>query len=164
VDDRREWAVVPEIELDTWIEATQESCFDLSRSVDAHVGSMTRSKERAIGAITTGLLGPGVDVTWEARHFGFRFTMTSRISGFDRPRYFVDEQVDGPFESWWHRHDFEPEHDGTLMIDVVRYSAPGGIPGRLGDRVFLHRYLRGLLDRRNTYLKRILEAGWPETG
>jgi ligand-binding SRPBCC domain-containing protein len=85
--------------------------------------------------------------------------MTSRISEFDRSHSFVDEQVNGPFASWWHRHTFEPEHGGTRMTDLVRYSAPGGFLGRLLERAILHRYMTGLLDQRNAFLKGMLEVG-----
>ena len=83
---------------------------------------MARSREKAIGGVTSGLIGPGEEVTWEAQHFGLRFRMTSNISAYDRPRCFIDEQVEGPFASSWHRHGFEPEGAGTRMIDEVRYE------------------------------------------
>jgi ligand-binding SRPBCC domain-containing protein len=119
---------------------------------------MTRSREQAIAGVMAGLIGPDEEVTWEAHHFGLRVRMTSRITEYDRPRAFTDEQVSGPFASWWHRHTFEPEQGGTRMTDTVRYSSPGGPLGRLFDWAFLRRYVTRLLDRRKEFLKDSLEA------
>lgn len=146
------------IELTAWIAASPAACFDLSRSIDAHASSMARSKEKAIGGVTSGLIGPGEEVVWQARHFGLRFRMKSRISAYDRPRCFIDEQADGPFASWWHRHSFEPEAGGTRMIDEVRYEVRAGVAGRILDRLLLHRYMTELLNRRNAHIKATLEA------
>jgi ligand-binding SRPBCC domain-containing protein len=146
------------IELTVWIAAPPAACFDLSRSIDAHTGSMARSKEKAIGGVTSGLIGLGEEVTWQARHFGIRFRMRSRISAYDRPRCFIDEQTDGPFASWWHRHSFEPERGGTRMIDEVRYEVRAGVAGRIFDHLLLQRYMTELLTRRNAYIKATLEA------
>lgn len=88
------------IVLTTEIAASVADCFELSLSVDAHAASMIDSDERAIAGVTSGLIGEGDTVTWRARHFGVPFTMTSRISEYESPHRFVDEQVSGPFRSW----------------------------------------------------------------
>lgn len=149
---------VTEIRLDTFIAASAKACFDLSLSIDAHIGSMHRSGEQAVAGVISGVIGPGEEVTWEARHFGARFRMTTRITEHQAPDAFVDEQVEGPFASWWHRHDFEPVDGGTRMVDTVRYEVPYGGLGRLGDSAMLRRYMTRLLEQRNAYLKAYLEA------
>jgi hypothetical protein len=73
------------------IQASPETVFDLSRSIDIHSGSMARSGEQAIRGVTSGLIEWGQQVTWQARHFGVTFRMTSRIIEMDRPVRFVDE-------------------------------------------------------------------------
>lgn len=145
------------ITLETLIDAAAELCFDLARDVDAHIASTAGSGERAVAGVTTGLLGAGDEVTWEARHLGFGWRLTSRITEFDRPHRFVDEQVQGPFSCWRHEHRFQPWGETTRMVDEVRYRIPFGIIGRLVDRSFLHRYLTRLLERRCQYLKVIAE-------
>lgn len=95
----------------------------------------------------------GDTVTWRARHFGIPFTMTSRITEHDAPVRFVDEQVSGPFGHWRHEHRFEELAGSTVMTDVVDFSSPLGVLGRLVDRVFLTRYLTRLLDQRNAWLR-----------
>jgi ligand-binding SRPBCC domain-containing protein len=145
------------IQLETVITAPPQACFDMSRSIDVHMGSMANSGEKAVAGVTSGLIGPSEEVTWEARHFGGRFHMTTRITGYQVSRSFVDEQIDGPFASWWHQHIFEATTGGTLMLDRVRYSVPFGVLDRLADGLFLRRYMTRLLIQRNEYINAALE-------
>ena len=146
-----------DIVLTTHVRASVDACFTLSLSVDAHTSSMGASGERAVAGVTSGVMGAGDTVTWEARHFGLPFRMTPKITEYERPRRFVDEQQRGPFRSWWHEHRFE-EHEGwTDMTDVVVYRAPLGPVGRAADALILRRYMTRLLMTRNAWLKRELE-------
>jgi len=111
-----------------------------------------------VSSLASDLLGPGDVVTWEARHLGVRQRLTSKITRFDAPRSFEDEQVTGPFASFWHRHEFTSRDDVTVMTDLVRYRAPFGPIGWLAERVFLDRYLRGFLERRATRLGVLAES------
>ena len=148
---------VPSIVIATQVAASIEQCFALSLSIDAHTGSMRRAKERAVAGVTQGEIGPGETVTWSARHYGIRFRMTSRISEFDRPTRFVDEQISGPFKRWWHEHEFQANDDGTLMIDRIEFEAPLGFLGRLVEKLTLTRYVERLILQRNSWLKKELE-------
>jgi ligand-binding SRPBCC domain-containing protein len=148
-------------ELRTLIAASVDAMFDLSLSVDAHVGSMADSGERAVVGVTHGLISLGEEVTWKARHFGLPFTMTSRITELERPRRFVDEQVHGPFQRFHHEHLFEPDDGSTLMIDRVNFDAPLGPLGRIAERAVLGSYLPKLIQDRNEYLKRTAETARP---
>lgn len=80
---------MPFIRLETNLPSTPEAAFELSLSVDAHTSSMRGSGERAIAGVTSGEMALGDTVTWRARHFGFPFTMTSRISTHEAPDRFV---------------------------------------------------------------------------
>jgi ligand-binding SRPBCC domain-containing protein len=150
---------MPTIRVETRIEAPVERCFDLVRDVDLHRRSLARTGERAVGGVTTGLLGPGDTVTWEGRHFGVRQRLTARIAAFERLHRFVDEQVRGAFKRFTHVHEFLPLPGGTLMVDTFRYTAPLGPLGRVADALFLRRYMRELLRRRGLHLKRAAESG-----
>ena len=129
-----------------------ETAFDLSLSIDAHLDSFGHTGERAVDGVTTGVIGLGEFVTWRARHFGITWTMTSTITEWDRPRCFVDEQRKGPFRSFRHEHRFEPVDGGTRLLDHVEFAAPFGVLGRAVERLVLARYLRHLIDVRNTFL------------
>jgi hypothetical protein len=74
-------------------------CFDLSVDVDVHQRSVAVTGERAVAGVTSGRMGLGDEVTWEARHLGKTRGLTSRITEHDRPHRFVDEMVTGAFKS-----------------------------------------------------------------
>lgn len=149
---------MPNLVLTTWLPAARAVCFDLSLSVDAHTGSMGRHRERAIGGVTSGVMGLGDTVTWRATHFGLPFTMTSQITAHEAPRRFVDEQVSGPFRRWWHEHTFVADGGGTVMTDTVQFLAPLGPLGRIAETVLLTRYMTRLLEQRNAWLQESLDA------
>ena len=145
--------------IETEIAAPVEACFELALSVDAHTSSMAASRERAVAGVTSGVMTLGDSVTWQARHFGIPFRMTSTITAYERPSRFVDEQQRGPFRRWWHEHTFVARADGvTHMVDRVEFCSPLGPVGRLVDRLVLDRYMAGLIRQRNDWLKRTLEA------
>ena len=147
------------IHVELEIAATPETCFDLARSVDAHIASAGASGERAIAGVTSGLLGPGDEVTWRGRHFGIVQDLTSRITAFDRPSHFRDEMVRGPFRRLVHDHYFEATAAGTRMRDVFDFAAPLGILGWFVEQGMLTGYLRRFLAERARVLKHLAESG-----
>jgi len=149
---------MPSIRIETAIAAPPERCFDLARDIDAHVRSTAGTNERAVGGVTTGLMGLGDEVTWEARHLGVRQRLTARITRFDRPRMFQDEMVRGPFAAMRHVHEFVPRDGGTTMVDTFTFNSPLGPLGTIVDRLFLAGYLRRFLISRAAALKEMAEA------
>ena len=149
---------MPVIVLRTRVAAPPSRCFDLARDVELHQRSTAASRERAVAGVTSGLLGLGDEVTWEATHFGIRQRLTSRISEFDPPNRFVDEMVRGAFARFRHDHQFLAAEGGTEIVDIFDYTSPLGPLGRLADSLFLRRYMTTLLRERNAYLKRAAES------
>jgi len=143
--------MVVEFECRTRLPVGMQEAFDRSRSIDLHMSSMVRSRERAVAGVTTGLIGEGQEVTWRAWHFGVPIRMTSRITRMSPPHSFVDEQVRGPFRRFRHDHSFTADGEGTLMVDHVVLQAPLGILGRIAELV-VGPYLRHLIERRNAHL------------
>lgn len=146
------------LRLTTIISAPIERCFDLSRSIDLHLASAAASGERAIAGVMTGLIGPGQEVTWWARHFGIGLELTSRITAFDPPRHFRDSMVRGPFRRFDHDHVFALQDGATLMTDVFDFESPWGVAGRLVDRLILKRHLQAFLLERNQIIKEVAET------
>ena len=92
--------------------------------------------------------GP-VSVIWKARH-----------TGFERNRFFRDEQESGPMGSWEHTHSFEPRPDGgTTVRDRVSWEpplAPAGSPFGTFARPVVERQLTRLFAFRHQRLARDL--------
>jgi ligand-binding SRPBCC domain-containing protein len=155
---------VPVIRLETIINAPIELCFDLSRSVDVHMASMSATGERAVDGVTSGLLELADEVTWEATHLGIRQQLTSRITELTRPHRFVDEMQRGAFKRLHHVHEFQTRHKGTLMRDEMNFNSPLGWLGGLVDTVYIRRYMRRLLIIHNDYVKAVAEQKSMESG
>lgn len=149
---------MPLISLTTRIAAPWERVFDLARSIDAHQTSTEHTHERAIAGITSGLIGLGQEVTWEARHLGVRQRLSVRITTMNRPEHFQDVMVKGPFKRMVHDHIFKSIADGTEMTDRFDFSSPFGLLGWFVDTAFLRDYMVRLLRQRNACLKRLAES------
>jgi ligand-binding SRPBCC domain-containing protein len=149
---------MPIIELTTEIRAPIERVFDLARSIDLHVKTASESNEKAISGVTTGLIGPDQEVTWEARHFGLVQRLTVRINEFDPPRRFCDSMVRGAFRRLAHEHLFEKRGEITRMVDKFDFSSQIGILGRLIDRLVLTGYLQQFLTQRAEIIKTVAET------
>lgn len=149
---------MPKIILRSEIQAKKDIVFDLSRSIDLHTISTEQTNETAIAGKTTGLIGLNESVTWKAKHFGIYQTLTSKVTEFDQPNYFVDEMVKGAFKSFTHEHLFEELNGKTIMTDVFDYRSPFGLLGRLVDSLFLKKYMTDLLEKRNQIVKEFAES------
>jgi ligand-binding SRPBCC domain-containing protein len=75
----------------------------------------------AVGAITEFQIQIlFVPVRWVARHVDC-----------EPPYFFCDRQIEGPMTSWFHRHEFMADREGTYLIDTIEYEIPGGWLGEL---------------------------------
>lgn len=158
---------MPAILLHTVINASAEVVFNLSRSIDLHKISAAHTNEEAIAPLhqndvwarTSGLMELNETVTWKARHFGITQYLTVRITAFEQNKSFTDEMVPkgGIFNAMEHKHFFKEEDGITLMSDHFYYESPLGILGRLADALFLKRYMRNFLTKRNLIIKEIAE-------
>jgi ligand-binding SRPBCC domain-containing protein len=108
--------------------------------------------------VTAGLIEKGQEVEWRARHFGIWLKMRVGITALDRPNYFQDAMVSGPFRYFRHDHMFEEQKQETLMIDKLEFQSPPPLLGNLVDVVVLRAYLRRLLEVRNRALKAAAES------
>ncbi|MDT9026853.1 SRPBCC family protein [Rossellomorea yichunensis] len=148
---------MPTIRHITHINAPVSLCFDLARNVEIHTQTTSRTKERAVGGVTSGLLEVGDAVTWEAVHFGVKQRLTAQIVEMDTPHSFTDVMVKGAFKSFTHVHEFHEHENGTLMKDTFTYKAPFGLLGNLADILFLKRYMYTFIEMRANELKNIAE-------
>lgn len=150
---------MPVLELKTLVKSDLETCFDLSRSIDFHQLSTSKTNEKAVAGRTSGLIEMGETVTWEATHFGMRQRLTSKITAYDRPYHFRDEQVKGAFKSIRHDHYFEYVNGEVLMTDTFEFEAPFGILGKWFNKLLLSSYMMRFLVERNQLIKAFSESG-----
>jgi ligand-binding SRPBCC domain-containing protein len=149
---------VTKIRLITLIEAPVGVCFDLARSVDVHLDSLTHTKECVVAGRKSGLCQEGDMITWEAKHFGIRQHLTVGITHVDYPNSFEDEMIKGAFRRMHHRHEFVFTDAVTTMKDYFTYEVPFGLVGSLFDSLILKRYMTNLLIIRNSHIKQLAET------
>jgi ligand-binding SRPBCC domain-containing protein len=152
------------LRVETWIAAPAPVCFDLARSVDAHVTSAQGTGERVVAGQRSGLLGLGAEVTWEGKHFGITQRLSSRITEFRPHSFFQDRMTKGAFRSLTHDHIFAPKDGGTLMTDLLSFQARCGPLGWVAERLFLAAHLRRFLIQRGIALKNMAEAAHGAAG
>lgn len=71
-------------------------------------------------------IAAGTLIDYQLRIRGISIRWQSRITIWEPPLRFVDEQVRGPYRRWHHEHRFEDAPGGTICRDIVRYAVPGG--------------------------------------
>lgn len=150
---------MPEIRLETYINADINLVFDLSRSIDLHQISTADTEEKVVGGRFSGLILLGEQVTWQARHFGLVQRLTAQITALHAPDFFVDEMKKGAFKSFKHEHIFRFNGQQTVMTDVFTYVSPCWVFGRIADHLFLKAYMKRLLFKRNQVIKVYAENG-----
>ncbi len=146
------------IEISTHVNAPIQKVFDLSRDIDVHQNSASKTNEVAIAGITHGLINLGETVTWRGKHFGFYLHHKSLITQMELYSFFADEMIKGHFKSFRHEHYFEEKNGVTIMKDKLAYRTPFWIFGKLFDFLLLKFHLTKFLLNRNQVLKNIAES------
>jgi ligand-binding SRPBCC domain-containing protein len=149
---------MPTIHLTTFIAAPAGRVFDLSRSIDLHKKSLAHTNEQAVAGTTTGLINKDETVTWKAKHLGKTRVLKVKIVEMQTPHSFTDEMVSGDFKQMKHEHHFKPTDNGTLLIDLFYFESPYGNIGKIANALFLTRYLKKLLEKRNHTIKEYAET------
>lgn len=150
---------MPEIQLSTFIKAPRERIFDLSRSIDLHIISTKHTREQAVAGVMEGLIGLNETVTWQAFHLFKKRRFSSILSAMTRPEYFRDEMTEGDFVYFKHDHYFTESGTGTLMQDIIEFKSPYRIIGKVFNKIYLTRYLKDLVIKRNSGIKLYAESG-----
>ncbi|HXW05389.1 MAG TPA: SRPBCC family protein [Vicinamibacterales bacterium] len=70
------------------------------------------------------VMAEGALIRYRLRLMGVPFEWLSRITVWNPPVEFVDEQVKGPYRTWIHKHLFVETSEGTRIHDAVTYELP----------------------------------------
>ena len=79
-------------------------------------------------------MAEGVGIDYRLRLFHFPFNWRTKISLWDPPRRFVDEQVQSPYRLWVHTHRFDEDGGMTAIRDEVLYRLPLWPAGEMTQR------------------------------
>ena len=63
--------------------------------------------------------------------WGLKFHWETEICAMDKPLFFTDRQLRGPYKLWEHSHTFIKKDNGVLVKDEVKYRLPFGMLGNI---------------------------------
>ena len=99
----------------------------------------------------------GTIIEYRLSLHGFKLKWVSKISAWNPPYYFIDEQIQGPYKSWVHEHIFESSSGKTIVNDKVSYEVPGKFMEPLIHRLFVQPDLMRIFNYRTETLDQIWE-------
>lgn len=97
----------------------------------------------------------GTEIDYRLKVRGIPIRWKSRITAWDPPNRFVDEQLDGPYRLWIHGHSFKEDSGGTACEDHVQYATWGGV---LINRLFVEPDVRKIFAYRSARLQEIFAS------
>ena len=100
----------------------------------------------------------GALIVYRLKVHGVPLRWCSRITVWDPPHCFVDEQLQGPYRRWIHTHRFRAVPGGTAVDDEVEFSVPGG---RIIERLFVRRDVRAIFKHRQQAILDVFDAPAP---
>ncbi len=166
------------IHLETKIAAPIERCFLLSTHVELVQQTLGM---KLIEGTTSGHIVDGSRVVWRGWKFCLPTQHHTRITGYAEPRsaatagdlhadftgqriaWFQDSQERGRFVFFTHDHYLRESRNGTgepetVLEDVVRFSLPLGILGRMVSHSIVAPHIRSLVTKRFALLKHVAES------
>lgn len=99
-------------------------------------------------------MAEGTRIDYKLQLHGVPFRWRTKITAWEPPLRFVDEQIKGPYRLWVHEHLFQRMPGGGARVtDKVQYKAIGG---PLIEWLFVNAKLRRIFDYRYDQLIKIL--------
>ena len=90
----------------------------------------------------------GTRIRYRLRLHGVPLRWESRIAEYVDDALFADEQIEGPYRRWYHRHLFREVPGGVEVADVVEYQLRLGVVGRIVHGLWVRRQIEAIFDFR----------------
>lgn len=101
---------------------------------------------------------PGAEITYRIKWLGLPMNWKTRITEYEPPFLFVDEQEQGPYSLWRHRHTFRPADEGTVVSDHVDYALPLGSLGEIAHSALVRKQLLAIFRYRQQELSKMFSG------
>lgn len=150
---------VREFLSEIWVPRPREEVFAFfseAQNLDAITPPWVRFRIVTPGPIT---MKEGALIDYKLRVRGFPIRWRTKITEWNPPVRFVDEQLRGPYRLWIHEHEFEAREGGTLVRDRVRYAVWFDF---LVHNIFVRRDVARIFAYRTEHLRRRFGRGGHE--
>ena len=151
-----------ELNITQQIDAPLEKVFDFF-SKPENLAEITPSK-LGFNILTPSpiVMEKGTLIDYTIKLFGIPIRWRTLITAYNPPKKFVDEQLKGPYSFWHHTHTFEAIDQGVEMKDIVRYSIPFGVLGRILHFLWIKNDLKKIFNHRKKVIDNILVSNYQE--
>ncbi len=95
----------------------------------------------------------GSIINYKLKIHGVPAKWTTLIAEWKPPLMFVDNQEKGPYDRWYHTHNFEELAEGTLLTDQVLYRLPVGFLGAMVAGRFVLNDVKNIFSYRKKVIK-----------
>lgn len=105
-----------------------------------------------------GEMYPGMIITYTISPlFNISINWATEITQVKENKYFIDNQISGPYKIWHHEHHFEEIKNGVEMKDILYYEMPFGFIGKLMYKIFIRKKIDEIFDYRAQKIKELFE-------
>ena len=129
-----------------------EDPYNLARVTPAWLSFQIATRQRIF-------MRRGAQIDYTIRWVGLPLKWRTLITDYDPPHLFVDQQIQGPYRVWRHRHQFRETAAGTVISDRVDYRLPFGFLGDLAHGLIVRRQLIGIFRFRQRAIADLLLPG-----
>ena len=90
--------------------------------------------------------------------WGLKFHWETEICKVNKPLFFIDRQLKGPYKLWEHKHTFIKKDNGVLIKDEVKYQLPFGVIGNIIHPLFVRKKIEEIFIYRKKVLNQLFES------
>lgn len=103
-----------------------------------------------------GEMYPGMIISYKVNPlFKISIKWTTEITQIKKHKYFIDNQIQGPYKIWHHEHHFKEIKNGTEMRDLLFYNVPFGLIGKLVHQIFIRKRIEEIFYFREVKIKEL---------
>ena len=106
-----------------------------------------------------GEMYPGMIITYKVSPlFNLKVNWVTEISQIKEHKYFIDNQIQGPYKIWHHEHHFKEIENGTEMRDVLFYEVKFGFIGQILHKLFIKKRIEEIFNYREVKIKELFSS------
>ncbi|MCB2196672.1 MAG: SRPBCC family protein [Bacteroidetes bacterium] len=103
-----------------------------------------------------GEMYPGMIISYRVSPlFNISVKWATEITQVRQHKYFIDNQIKGPYKIWHHEHHFKEIEGGIEMRDILFYEIPYGFLGKVLYRLMIKNRVEEIFNFRSTKIKEL---------